>query len=95
MIRAVLCFVIMEMECKCKIYATERTKSWTKRRNHLWQLAVLHIEAEKRQHCRQQVNVVIAVFHVHGVSILHDFLKIPGSLCFICIWPISIHLHHW
>lgn len=42
------CFLIMEMDCKCTIYMTERAKSWTKRRNFLWQLAVLHIEAEIR-----------------------------------------------
>jgi len=38
---------------------------------------VLHIiKAEKRtQHCRQQVNAVIAVFHVHGVNLLTQLFK--------------------
>ncbi len=31
----VLGFVIMEIECKCTIYATERAKSWAKRLNLL------------------------------------------------------------
>ncbi len=32
----------------------------------------------KEQHCRQQVNAVIAVFHVHGVSIFTWLFKNAG-----------------
>ncbi len=58
-------FVITEMECKHTIYVI---KEHEKQTTSLMTTCSVIIEAEKiTKYCRQQVNAIVSVFHVHGV----------------------------